>query len=201
MDLTLIGAIIVGIVAFVVGVYNLGQAVEWLREKSSQFTLAQGLRRETPEERSARVWLTVSGILPGMSGGSVIAGTKTRETSVSIFLKIVNRHLQNRVSLTFWLEDPDTSTRQIHPADAFEVALRGIPPVPGFPYRVLQSPLPVAPQEEIIGHLWFFFRGAPNQMPVKTLVFRDSIHGGEFRVDLPEGFYKLARTQDKPYSA
>jgi hypothetical protein len=61
---TWIVAGVVAVVALVVAIHNFGQAVEWLVRMLAAVRARFWPRVETPEERAARLWLTIEDISP-----------------------------------------------------------------------------------------------------------------------------------------
>jgi hypothetical protein len=185
---------IVGAAVTVVGIiivaHNFAEAVEWAVQRVP--LLKSKLRRDTEVPKP---WLLVRGIAPALSGGALISDGKHRETSLSIYLQIINRHEHNGVSLSFSFSDAAFPGKQLWPAQELDLIVRKVPKL-GKPYNHLFPPVAVAAQKEVFGSIFFFYPGPPKTMPLRTLTIKDSIHGGEFTVDLPEPFLEQARAID-----
>ena len=124
----------------------------------------------------------------------MIPGTSLRETLVSVGVAITNRHPSNNVSLSFRLEDADKTPSTLDAAGEAELSDR-VSKAAG--RTDLAAPVAVGPQEQVRGHVWFVFHGAPKNMPLKRLAIIDHVNAGAFGADLPEKFVELAAGLDQ----
>lgn len=134
-------------------------------------------------------WLTISGFAAGLGPAGLVFGTADEHyTSLSVGVKIVNRHPEHRVSLNFKLRDPRNG-KELTAAVKSQAEAYGLLNIPG--WRHLYPPVSVGPQTEISGHFWFFGK-SPKDMPIHTIVVDESILGDKFEVPLPDGLVKAA---------
>jgi hypothetical protein len=106
--------------------------------------------------------------------GPLVFGFVDKEQTVrslSVEIKILNRHVLRKLSLAFVLTEDGKS--ELPNAKEIELVVRGFRgTVPGL--RDLFNPVAVGPQEEVSGHIWFV---SENAMPLRSIVIRDGITG------------------------
>lgn len=189
-------------IAWTVTLYALWR---WYRHSQPQASTSfDGKFFQQPPKPVDDEWLDVKVETVAIGPGAKIDDEGHHETSVSLGVRIINRHPTNKYSLDFAISNAD-ATKTKGAAPQFEAQIKGLREYVG---KNFFPPLAISPQTEQVGYLWFFAKLPPNQMPINKLLVKDSISKTTWETPITQNpkstveglteLYKLPLSKPKP---